>query len=259
MRFQDKIAIVTGGSSGIGRAAVLLFSQEGAKVVVADVNERNGQEVVRTVKRKGGDALFIACDVRHLGDCSKVVQKTLDTFHKIDILFNNAGIACPHRTVVNTSEEEWELTMDVNAKGVYLMSKAVIPHMIEKGGGVIVNTASIWGLVGGNNAAPYCASKGAVVLLTKAMALDHASQNIRVNCICPGSVDSPMLRRVMETMGGGEKARTIFATKHPMKRVSQPQEQARAALFLASDDASFITGAALAVDGGRSAGEVVVS
>ena len=144
--------------------------------------------------------------------------------------------------------------MDVNMKGVYLMSRYAIPHMTDNGGGVIINTASVWGLVGGNGAAAYCASKGAVVLLTKAMALDHARQGIRVNCICPGSVDTPMLRAEMEALGGVEKALPKFAAKHPLNRISTPEEVAEAALYLASDAASFITGVSLPIDGGRTAG-----
>ncbi|MCK4391799.1 glucose 1-dehydrogenase [Candidatus Bipolaricaulota bacterium] len=258
MRLQGKVAIITGGNSGIGRATALLFSQEGAKVVIAARNEARGQETTAAIKRSGGEALFLVCDVRRAIDCERVAQRTVEEFSRLDILFNSASVVYPDRIVLDTSEEEWNQTMDVNAKGVYLMCKYAIPHMIEHGSGVIVNTASVWGLVGGNGAAAYCASKGAVVLLTKAMALDHAHQNIRVNCICPGSVDTPMVRREMEALGGAEKARPIFAAKHPLNRISTPEEVAKSVLFLVSDDASFITGASLAVDGGRTAGEVVV-
>ena len=258
MRLQGKVAIITGGNSGIGHATALLFSQEGAKVVIAARNEARGQQTVAAIRRGGGEALFVMCDVRRAIDCERVAQRTIKEFGQLDILFNGAGVIYPHRTVLDTTEEEWEQTMDVNVGGVYLMSKHVIPHMIEHGGGVITNIASVWGLVGGSGAAAYCASKGAVVLLTKAMALDHAHQNIRVNCICPGSVDTPMVRREMEALGGAEKARPIFAAKHPLNRISTPEEVAKSVLFLVSDDASFITGASLAVDGGRTAGEVVI-
>ncbi len=166
---------------------------------------------------------------------------------------NNAGIVY-RATVVDTTEEEWDDTMDTNAKGAYLMSKHAIPWMIKNGGGVIINTASYYGLVGGKEAAAYCASKGAMVLLTKAMALDHAAQNIRVNCICPGSVDTPMLEQEMEELGGVEKLRPLFAAKHPLGRICSPGEVARAALFLASDDSAFVTGSSLVIDGGITAG-----
>jgi len=258
MRLQNRVAIITGGTSGIGRAAALLFAQEGAKVVVAARDEARGGETVLTIAEGGGQALYVRCDVREAGDCERVMRRTAEAFGRLDILFNNAGVVYPDRTVVNTSEEEWDSTMDINVKGVYLMSKYAIPCMAENGGGVIINTASVWGLVGGNGAAAYCASKGAVVLLTKAMALDHAGQKIRVNCICPGSVDTPMLRGEMDALGGREKALPKFAAKHPLGRISTPEEVARAALFLASDEASFITGASLPVDGGRTAGEVVI-
>ena len=258
MRLENKVAIITGGSSGIGRAAALLFAREGAKVVVAARNEARGQATVEDIARTGGQALFVPCDVTQAGDCQRVVQSAVEAFDRLDILVNNAGVIFPDRTVVNTSEEEWDQTMDVNVKGVYLTSRYAIPHMTDNGGGVIINTASVWGLVGGNGAAAYCASKGAVVLLTKAMALDHARQGIRVNCICPGSVDTPMLRAEMEALGGVEKALPKFAAKHPLNRISAPEEVAEAALYLASDAASFITGVSLPIDGGRTAGEVVV-
>jgi NAD(P)-dependent dehydrogenase (short-subunit alcohol dehydrogenase family) len=253
MRLQDKVAIITGGNSGIGRATASLFAAQGARVVIAARNEVSGSETVADIAQAGGHAVFVPCDVRKAADCQRVVARTIEAFGRLDILFNNAGTIYPDKTVLDTTEQEWDNTMEVNVRGVYLMSKYAIPPMAEGGGGVIINTASVWGLVGGTGAAAYCASKGAVVLLTKAMALDHARQNIRVNCICPGSVDTPMLRDEMEELGGVEKALPVFAAKHPLNRISTPEEIAKAALYLASDDSSFVTGVSLPVDGGRTA------
>jgi len=254
MKLKGKVALITGGNSGIGRATAILFAEEGARVVIAARNEARGNETVEAIARAGGEAIFVACDVRRAEDCRKAVEATIEAFGRLDILFNNAGVIYPGRTVVDATEEEWDHTMAVNVKGAYLMSKYAIPWMIKSGGGVIINTASVWGLVGGKGAAAYCASKGAMVLLTKAMALDHASQNIRVNCICPGSVDTPMLRQEMEELGGVEKLRPTFEAKHPLGRICTPEEVAKAVLYLASDDSSFVTGASLAIDGGRTAG-----
>jgi NAD(P)-dependent dehydrogenase (short-subunit alcohol dehydrogenase family) len=253
MKFAGKTAIITGGSLGVGLATARLFAKEGAKVVIASRGEKNGNGAVVVIKADGGEALFAPCDVSKAKDCERVVNKAIDTYGGVDILVNNAGVVFLHTTVVNTTEEIWDKTIDINLTGAFLMSKYAIPYMIKAGKGAIVNVSSIYGIVGGYGAAPYCASKGGMVLLTKAMALDHALQNIRVNCICPGSIDSPMLHKEMEDLGGDEeKLRKIFAAKHPMNRISTPEEQAHAILFLVSDDASFITGAILPVDGGRS-------
>jgi len=216
-------------------------------------NAVRGNAVAEVITKAGGNAIFVPCDVSKAVDCQRAVQKTLETFGGLGILFNNAGIIYPDKAVHNMTEEEWDNTLDINVKGMYLMSKYAIPHMMEGGGGGIINTASVLGLVGCAGAAAYCASKGAVVLLTKAMALDYAEQNIRVNCICPGSIDTPMLKGEMEAMGGEEKGRAFFAAKHPLNRICTPEEVGRAALFLASDDSSFVTGISLTVDGGRTA------
>ncbi len=252
-RFEGKAVIITGGNSGIGLATARLFLEEGAKVVLAARNEVRGREALASLAFATDRLIFIPCDVRLRSDCARVVQQTVETFGRLDVLFNNAGVVYIDHTVVNTPEEMWDETIDVNLKGVYLMSQAAIPVMVNGGGGVIIHNASVFGLVGGMGAAAYCAAKGGVVLLTKAMALDHAAQNIRVNCICPGSVDTPMLRAEMEELGGIEKMKPIFAARHPLNRISSAEEVARAVLFLASDEASFITGVALPIDGGRTA------
>jgi len=257
-RFGGKVVLVVGGGSGMGCAAAKAFAVEGARLAVGDIDCAGGQKTVRAIEESGGEAIFARCDTRSEEDCRALVEQVMTRFGKLDILFNSAGVACAARTVVSATEEEWDRTMDVNAKGVYLICKYAIPAMSSLEGGCVINTASVWGLVGATDVAPYCAAKGAVVLLTKAMALDHVKENIRVNCICPGSVDTPMLRGEMEALGGAQSAKQAYERKHPMKRIAEPLEIANAVLFLASDDASFITGVALPVDGGRMAGEVVV-
>jgi len=250
---DGKVALITGGASGIGRATALLFAREGAAVAIVDVNEREGKAVVQRIIDEGGRATFVRGDVTRAADCQLAVRQTVEQLGKLDILFNNAGII-RRASVVETSEEEWNLVMATNVKSVFLLSKYAIPVMAEAGGGVIINTASGWGLVGGWKAASYCASKGAVVLLTKAMAVDHGSQNIRVNCICPGSTDTSMLRDEARQLGKPEGQFLAESAQRPLQRVGRPEEIAQAALYLASDASSFVTGIALVVDGGGLAG-----
>ena len=250
---DGKRVLITGGASGIGRAAALLFAREGAAVAVADLNEAGGQAVVDQIRREGGRALFIRCDVTRAGDCRRAVEQTVAEFGGLDVLFNNAGII-RRATVVDASEADWDRVMAVNVKSVFLMSKAAVPVMAAAGGGAIVNTASGWGLVGGQRAAAYCASKGAVVLLTKAMALDHGPQGIRVNCICPGDTDTAMLRQEAAQLGEPVDRFLADSAQRPLGRLGRPEEVAQAALYLASGAASFVTGAALVVDGGGTAG-----
>jgi NAD(P)-dependent dehydrogenase (short-subunit alcohol dehydrogenase family) len=251
-RLANKVALITGGNSGIGRATALLFAREGAKVTITGRDEERGKQVVEEIKKASGTAMFIRSDVRLARDCRKAVDGTLRRFGRLDILFNNAGVYVPN-TAVDCPEAEWDMTIDVNLKGTYLMSKLALPAMIAQGSGVIINNGSGWGMTGGNEAAAYCASKGGVVLLTKAMAIDHGGQGIRVNCICPGDVETPMLLADAKLRKMKWSDYLVGASDRPLGRIGTPDEIARAALFLASDEASFITGAILAVDGGGTA------
>lgn len=251
-RLVGKVALITGATSGIGRATAVLFAREGAKVVLTGRDETRGREAVTEIMQAGGAATFIRSDVRFAEQCRRAVDETLRTFARLDILFNNAGVYYP-ATVLECSEEEWDLTVDTSLKGTFLMSKYALPSMIAQASGVIINNSSGWGIVGGDAAAAYCAAKGGVVLLTKAMAVDHSAQGIRINCICPGDVDTPMLPEDARRRGMTWEAYLAGAANRPMRRIGRPEEIARAALFLASEDSSFMTGATLVVDGGGTA------
>ena len=248
-QLDGKTALITGGAGGIGRATALLFAREGAAVGIVDLNQEQGQEVVREISITGGRAIFECADVTRRAACRRVVERTVDEFGGIHILFNNAGVI-RRASAVETSEEDWDLVMAVNVKSIFLMSREVIPIMARAEGGSIINTASGWGLAGGPRAVAYCASKGAVVLLTKAMAIDHGRQKIRVNCICPGDTDTAMLRSEARQLREAEDRFLAESARRPLGRVGKPEEIAEAALYLASDAASFVTGSALVVDGG---------
>jgi len=248
-----KKAIITGGASGIGRAAALLFVSAGAAVVIADIDDQGGEALAKKICAGGGEGIYVDCDVTKAEDCQRTVQRTINSFGGVDILFNNAGII-RRASVIDTTEEQWDRVMAVNVKSIFLMSKYTIPHMVQAGGGVILNTSSGWGLVGGRDAVSYCASKAAVVNLTKAMALDHGAQNIRVNCICPGDTDTPMLRVEARQLGENEKTFLDDAAERPLQRIGTPQDIAQAVLYLCSDTASYVTGSTLVVDGGGLAG-----
>jgi NAD(P)-dependent dehydrogenase (short-subunit alcohol dehydrogenase family) len=252
MRLQNKVALITGGTSGIGEATALLFAKEGAKIAITGRNEKRGHGVTARILEGGGEAIFLRTDVRKADECKRAVEETVASFKRVDILFNNAGVFYPH-TALDCTEEEWDLQIDINLKGTFLMSKFVLPRMIEQRGGVIINNSSGWGIVGGDAAVAYCASKGGVVLLTKAMAIDHGGHGIRVNCICPGDVDTPMLPEDARMRGQKWGDYLAGCSNRPLRRIGTSEEIAKAALFLASEDSSFMTGAALVVDGGGTA------
>lgn len=251
-KLPGKTAIITGAGSGIGRASALLFAQHGARVVVADIVAEAGEETVQQISAAGGTAMAVPTDVTEAGDLQALIQAALTSYGRLDVLFNNAGLTIP-ATVEETTDDVWTRSIDVNLKSVMLGCKYAIPHMIAGGGGSIVNTASMLGLVASPRQAPYAAAKGGVVLLTRQVAIDYARHNIRVNCICPSEVDTPMHRRFIDESPDPEATRQRLLARIPLGRVAAPHELATVALFLASDDSSYITGVALPVDGGLTA------
>jgi NAD(P)-dependent dehydrogenase (short-subunit alcohol dehydrogenase family) len=255
-RLSGKVAIITGGTSGIGEATVELFTREGATVVFTGRRTGEGKKVESEIITSGGKVLFIEADHTKEADCKKVVDQTVKKFGQIDILFNNAGIVTQGRAE-DTSEQEWSRAFEINVQAVWRMCKLVIPHMRKQGGGVIVNNASDWGVVGGKNAVLYCATKGAVVQMTRAMALDHGKENIRINAVCPGDtiVDRWIEKEYYKGSGPVTREEALKDGEvFPLGRVGMPEEIAKAVLFLASDDSSYMTGSILLVDGGNTAG-----
>jgi NAD(P)-dependent dehydrogenase (short-subunit alcohol dehydrogenase family) len=249
LSLEGKVAVVTGGASGIGLGAAKRLADMGARVAIIDINEASGTKAVGEIEQLGGVARFFPCDVRSDADCERAVAGTIQAFGKIDILFNNAGVAIRKNTA-DLTVDEWDLALDITLKGVYLMSHHAIPHMIENGGGSIINTGSGWSLKGGPNAVAYCAAKGGVLNLTRAMAIDHGKHNIRVNCVCPGDIDTPLLRSECAQLGEDIGAFMKEAADRPIGRVGTPEDVANAVLFFASDMSAWITGAHLVVDGG---------
>ncbi len=222
MRLSSQSALITGATSGIGEATALLFAREGARVAITGRNEKRGHAVTETIVNNGGRAIFLRTDVRKAAECERAVHETVKAFGRLDILFNNAGIFYPHDTI-ECSEEEWDEQIDINLKGTFLMSKAALPGMIAQGRGVIINNSSGWGIVGGDKAVAYCASKGGVVLMTKAMAIDHGRQGIRVNCICPGDVETPMLPQDAKMRGLEWDAYIAGCANRPLGRVGSAE------------------------------------
>jgi len=246
-RLIDKVAIITGGASGIGRATSILFSKEGAKVIVADISSEKGEETVEYIKNQGGEAIFIKTDVSKALEVEKMVKESVKAYGKLNILVNNAGIH-DFGNVVSMSEEKWDKVMDVNLKGIFLCSKYSIPEMIKAGGGSIVNVSSMGGLGAFFNECAYCTSKAAVIALTKCMAIDFASYNIRVNCVCPGNTETQMVKGIF----ANSKEYEYAIQRTPLGRFAKPEEIANAILYLASDESSYITGSTLVIDGGSS-------
>ena len=248
MRLENKVALISGGARGMGAVEARLFAGEGAKVVIGDVLEEEGRQTEAAINESGGECVFVALDVTDEADWEQAVAAAVARFGKLDILVNNAGIARINN-VEDTSADEWDLVMDINAKGVFLGTKAAIPEMRKAGGGSIVNISSIAGLVGGRTSA-YSASKGAVRLLTKSTAIQYAAEGIRCNSVHPGVIESPMTRPIMlDTEAGREQA----IARHPLGRIGQPEDIAYGVLFLASGESSFMTGSELVIDGGATA------
>lgn len=253
MRLRDKVALITGGTSGIGAATAIRFVQEGAAVAITGRSSERGEQLVKEMVASGGEAIFIRSDVSLAADCRNAVEKTLERFGKIDVLFNNAGVFHP-KTIPECTEEEWDETIDSSLKGAFLMSKYVLPSMIERRSGSIIHTSSGWGILGGDKAAAYCAAKGGLVVMAKAMAIDHGPDGIRVNCVCPGDVLTPMLHDDAEKRGMSWDDYAAGAEGRPLGRIGSVDDIANAVLFLASEESSFVTGESLVVDGGGVAG-----
>ena len=250
MHMRDKVAIITGAKSGIGLATARRLADEGASVVVADVEDAAPE--VEQLFSTTEDVRFVRTDVSNWHQVASLFEETLAAYGRVDVLVNNAGIELAKK-LTDTSEEEWNRLMSVNLKGVFLCSRSAIPIMQGQGRGVIVNVASELGLVGGSDIAAYCASKGGVVQLTKAMAVDHAGVGIRVNCVCPGPVATPLLEATIQAASNPEQERRSIVSKTLMGRIGRPEEIANVILFLASDESSYMTGSIVAVDGGVTA------
>ncbi|MEA2934161.1 MAG: hypothetical protein QOD74_807 [Variibacter sp.] len=246
--FAGKVAFVTGAANGIGRAAAQAFSREGADVVLADLSEKGNQETARLVQNAGGRALAVKCDVSKSEDVRAAIEKTVQTFGRLDFAFNNAGGEQPVTPAADLTEEEWDRITDVDLRGVFLCMKYEIPSMLKQGGGAIVNTSSGAGVKGIAGQAAYCAAKWGLIGLTKAAALDYAKSNIQVNVLCPGYVDTPMMQRFT---GGTPLGRHKVVDEEPVGRPGTPEEIAAAAIWLCSEAASFVIGHAMVIDGGQ--------
>ncbi len=251
-RLNGKTALVTGGGSGIGRAASLAYAREGARVVVADVNVEGGEETVLQIKAAGGDAILVHADVSKPADTQAMVAAAVETFGSLDCAFNNAGISGgrERHLTADYPEDDWDRVIAINLKGVWLCMKAEIPQMLKQGGGAIVNTASIMGLIASPGSVAYMAAKHGVVGLTKAAALEYAAAGVRVNSVCPGYINTPLVRPLFDAQQGFEER---VVSRHPLGRLGEPEEIAAAVIWLSSDAASFVTGHNMPVDGGYTA------
>jgi NAD(P)-dependent dehydrogenase (short-subunit alcohol dehydrogenase family) len=246
---EGKTALVTGAASGIGAGIARRLAEAGADIVLLDIDAKNGLAIEKEIRSSGTKAKFYACDVGKSPDCRKAVDDSLKYFGRIDILVNNAGVIS-RKSVVELSEEEWDFVLRVNLKSLYLLSHLLIPHMIQNGGGCVINIGSGWGIKGGPDAAAYCASKGGVVNLTRAMAIDHGKQGVRINCVCPGDVKTGLLEMEADQIGRNFDEFLAEASARPLPRVGNPGDVANAVLFLSSEMASWITGSVFVVDGG---------
>lgn len=249
MKLTGKVAIVTGGAMGIGRASAVLLAKEGANVVIADIDPLKAEETLRLIQAEGGEAIVLTCDVAKSEDVQKLMDQTVQLYGKIDILFNNVGIALGG-SVVDTTDEVWKRVMDINLGGIYRGCKYAIPYMLQNGGGSIINTSSVQGLVAFEGWAAYAASKGGVISLTRQIGREYAGYNIRVNCIVPGTIDTPMNEKIFDTVEDPEALKEKWNQMHPIGRFGKPDEIAEVVLFLASEASSFIVGQHVVVDGG---------
>jgi 2-keto-3-deoxy-L-fuconate dehydrogenase len=252
MKLEQRVAVITGAGSGIGQAMARLFAREGARILAADVNGSAAEATAAAITEGGGTAQAFTVDVSQPEQVAALIARAVESYSRIDILCNNAGIGST-TSVVDCEPEEWDRVMTINVKSVYLGCKYAVPHMIAQGGGVIVNTASVAGMVGLVKRASYSASKGAVIALTRQVAIEYVEQGIRVNCLCPGTVDSPWVGRLLAGADDPVAARQALVARQPLGRLGTPEEVAAAALYLASDDAAFITGTGLVIDGGLTA------
>jgi len=243
------VAIITGAAAGIGRASAKLFAQEGAAVVAVDLDQKGTEAIVDEIAHGAGKAIAIAADVSEKASALEIVRRTSERFGRVDILFNNAGIVTPGK-IHETTEAEWDRAMVINLKSVYLLCHEVVPLLLKRGGGVILNTASATALRSVTDRAAYSASKGAVIALTRSMALDYVKNNIRVNCLCPGTIDTPSLAQRLAAFADPAEARKQFVARQPMGRLGTAEEVAQAALYLVSDESGFVTGTAFSIDGG---------
>lgn len=252
MRLRGKAAIITGAGAGIGQATAMLFAREGAQIVVADLSEAGGQETLRAIQGEGGEGIFVQVDVSRPDQVANLVKETVKAYGRLDILVNNAGIYF-QGTAVEISDDQWEQLMAVNLNGVFYCSREAVPAMRESGGGTIVNVASEAGLVAIPGQVAYNVSKSGVIMLTKSMAVDHASDHIRVNCICPGTTETPLVREALARAPDPQAARRRLESSRPQDRLGRPEEIAEGILYLASDASPYATGAVLSVDGGYTA------
>ena len=252
MRLKDKVAIITGSTSGIGEATALLFAREGAKVVVVGRRQREGERVIKQIRDEGGEAIFVQTDVSKEDQVKRMVETAIKTYGRIDALFNNAGVAVMSKKLHETLNDDWDLVMNVDLKGAFLCSKYTIPHMKKQGGGSIIMCSSADAVVAEPDLPAYCAAKGGINALTRAMALDYGPDRIRVNAICPGFIETSLLNEWFNTLPDPDGARRKAGALHALGRIGTPMEIAYCALFLASDESSFVTGECLAADGGLS-------
>ncbi len=249
LSLKGKVALITGAASGIGRGTAELLAEMGASIALIDINDASGLKVQKKITAAGGTARYFNCNVISESDCRNTADAIKTQFGRIDILFNNAGVI-RRRKVTELEEKDWDLVIDISLKAIFFMSKHVIPVMAEGGGGTIINTGSGWGLKGGGNAVAYCAAKGGVVNMTRAMAIDHGPQGIRVNCVCPGDIDTPLLHDEARQLGVDDKEFMKDAADRPLKRVGVPRDIANTVLYLASDLSAWVTGTSILVDGG---------